>query len=101
MRSSSFSPAAGVRCGNVALQFTRVLTVIAAAVLAFDGAALAGLGIWTHRLVLVPVGVVFFVSAGLVLLYRRWYRRRLEEIAVARRALADEAREMQRHLREN
>jgi hypothetical protein len=80
----------------VSLQFTRVLTVIAAAVLAFDGAALAGLGIWTHRLVLVPVGIAFFVSAGLVLLCRRWYQRRLEEIAVARRALADEAREMQR-----
>ena len=81
-------------------QFTRALTVVAAAVLAFDGAALAGLGIWTHRLVLVPVGVVFFVSAGLVLLYWRWYRRRVEDIAVARRALADEAREMQRALRE-
>jgi uncharacterized membrane protein len=81
-------------------QFTRTLTVLAAAVLAFDGAALAGLGIWTHRLVLVPVGVVFFVSAGLVLLYWRWYRRRVEDIAVARRALADEAREMQRSLHE-
>lgn len=77
-------------------QFTPTLTVIAAAVLAFDGAALAGLGIWTHRLVLVPVGVVFLVSAGLVLIYRRWYHRRLEDIAMARRALADEAREMQR-----
>jgi uncharacterized membrane protein len=81
-------------------QFTRTLTVIAAAVLAFDGAALAGLGIWTHRLVLVPVGVVFFVSAGLVLLYWRWYRRRVENITVARRALAEEARELQRSLRE-
>jgi uncharacterized membrane protein len=77
-------------------QFARTLTVIAAAVLAFDGAALAGLGIWTHRLVLIPVGIVFFVSAGLVLLYWRWYRRRVEDIALARRALADEAREMQR-----
>jgi uncharacterized membrane protein len=80
----------------VSPQFTRTLTVIAAAVLAFDGAALAGLGIWTHRLVMVPVGVVFFVAAGLVLLYWRWYHRRLEDIAAARRALADEAREMQR-----
>lgn len=77
-------------------QFTRTLTVVAAAVLAFDGAALAGLGIWTHRLVLVPVGLVFFVAGGLVLFYWRWYHRRLEDIALARRALADEAREMQR-----
>jgi uncharacterized membrane protein len=81
-------------------QFTRTLTVVAAAVLAFDGAALAGLGVWTHRLVLLPVGLVFFLSAGLVLLYWRWYRRRVDDIAVARRALADEARELQRSLRE-
>jgi hypothetical protein len=44
--------------------------------------------------------VVFFISSGLVLLYWRWYRRRLEDIAAARRVLADEAREMQRLLRE-
>lgn len=81
-------------------QFARTLTVVAAAVLAFDGVALAGLGIWTDRLVLVPVGLVFFISAGLVFLYWRWYRRRLDDIVAARRALADEAREMQRSLRE-
>jgi uncharacterized membrane protein len=78
----------------------RTLTVIAAAVLAFDGAALVGLGVWADRVVLVPVGVVFLVSSGLVLLYWRWYRRRLADIAAARRALGDEGREMQRLLRE-
>ena len=78
---------------------TRALTVVAAAVLAFDGAALAGLGLWTDRLVLVLIGAVFFVSSGLVLLYWRWYRRRVADIAAARRALSDEAREMQRLLR--
>lgn len=76
----------------------RTLTFVAAAVLAFDGVALAVLGYLTGRPVLVPVGVAFFVSSGLVLLYRRWYRRRLEEIAAARRALSEEAREMQRLL---
>ena len=81
-------------------QFARTLTVVAAAVLGFDGAALVMLGIWSERLVLVPVGVVFFISAVVVLVYWRWYRRRLDDIAVARRALADEAREMQRSLRE-
>jgi uncharacterized membrane protein len=85
----------------VSPQLTRTLTVLAAAVLAFDGAALAGLGIWTDRLVLVPVGAVFFISAGVVLLYWRWYRRRLEDIAHTRRSLADDAREMRRVLREN
>jgi membrane protein implicated in regulation of membrane protease activity len=79
---------------------SRTLTIVAAAVLAFDGAALAGFGWWTGRVLLGLVGVVFFISSGLVLLYWRWYRRRLEDIATARRLLADEAREMQRLLRE-
>jgi membrane protein implicated in regulation of membrane protease activity len=69
-------------------------------VLAFDGAALAFAGWWSHRLMLVLVGAVFFVSSGLVLLYWRWYRRRMEDIAATRRALGDEAREMRRLLRE-
>jgi hypothetical protein len=77
---------------------TRALTIVAAAVLAFDGAALAGLGLWTGRLVLVLIGAVFFVSSGLVVLYWRWYRRRVAAIAAARRALGEEAREMQRLL---
>jgi hypothetical protein len=79
---------------------SRLLTIVAAAILAFDGAALALLGVWSDRLVLGLVGVVFFVSSGLVLLYWRWYRRRLADIASARRALGDEAREMQQLLRE-
>jgi Zn-dependent protease with chaperone function len=79
---------------------SRTLTIVAAAVLAFDGTALALLGFWSDRLVLSLVGVVFFVSSGLVLLYWRWYRRRLADIATARRALGDEAREMQRLLRD-
>jgi hypothetical protein len=79
---------------------SRTLTIIAAGVLAFDGAALAGLGWWSGRLMLTLLGVVFFVSSGLVLLYWRWYRRKLDDIVTARRALAEEAREMRRVLRE-
>jgi membrane protein implicated in regulation of membrane protease activity len=79
---------------------SRLHTIGAAGVLAFDGAALAVLGFWSERLVLALVGVVFFISSGLVLLYWRWYRRRLADIASARGALGDEAREMQRLLRE-
>lgn len=70
----------------------RTLTIIAIAVLAFDGAALAALGFMTGRLLLVPVGVVFFLSSGLIVLYWRWQRRRLEDISAARRALGEEAR---------
>jgi membrane protein implicated in regulation of membrane protease activity len=79
---------------------SRTLTIVAAAVLAFDGAALAVLGFWSGRVVLALVGIAFFVASGLVLFYWRWYRRRLEDIAEARRALGDDAREMQRLLRE-
>ncbi len=79
---------------------SRTLTLVAAAVLAFDGAALVGLGYMTGRGVLVPVGLVFFVSSGLILLYWRWYRRRLDDISAARRALSEEAGEMQRLLGE-
>jgi hypothetical protein len=76
----------------------RTLTIVAAAVLAFDGAALAGLGWWSGRLMLGLIGLVCFVSSGLVLLYWRWYQRRLDDIAAARRDLADEARELRRLL---
>jgi hypothetical protein len=80
--------------------FSRTLTVIAAGVLAFDGAALALVGWWSRRAVLGLIGAAFFISSGLVLFYWRWYRRRLDDIAQTRRALNDEAREMQRLLRE-
>lgn len=78
---------------------SRTLTIIAVAFLTFDGAALVGLGLMTGRMVLVPVGLVFFVSATLILLYWRWHRRRLDDISGARQALSEEAREMQRLLR--
>jgi hypothetical protein len=75
---------------------SNTLTLVAVAVLAFDGVALAALGYMSGRMMLVPVGLVFFLSSALLLLYRRWYRRRLEDIVAARRALSEEAREMQR-----
>lgn len=78
----------------------RTLTIIAIAVLAFDGAALAVLGFMTGRVMLVAIGVIFFLSSGLVVLYWRWHLRRLDDISAARRALAEEAREMQRLLGE-
>jgi hypothetical protein len=79
---------------------SRTLTIIAATVLGFDGAALMALGLWSGRVVLTLVGLVYFASAVLVLLSWRWYRRRLSDIASARRVLSQEAREMQRSLHE-
>ncbi len=80
---------------------SRTLTILAVGFLTFDGAALAALGVMTDRLFLVPVGLVFFLSAGLILLYWRWYRRKRQEIAHDRRGVRDEVREMQRALEQN
>jgi hypothetical protein len=79
---------------------SRTLTLLAAAVLAFDGVALMLLGWWGRRATLGVIGAGFFFSCGVVLWYWRWYRRRLEEIASARRELSQEARDMQRLLSE-
>jgi membrane protein implicated in regulation of membrane protease activity len=77
----------------------RGLTLLAAGFLAFDGAALIGLGIWSGRQALLVAGVVLFLSSGLVLLFWRRHLRRLEEIDEARRDLRDESQELRRLLR--
>ena len=77
----------------------RTLTLVAIGFLTFDGAALAGLGLISGRAMLVAMGLVFFVSAGLVLLYWRWHQRKLLDIASERAALGEDVREMQRLLR--
>ena len=78
----------------------RSLTLVAAGFLAFDGAALAGLGIWSGRDAFLVAGVVLFLSSGLVLLFWRRHLRTLDEIAEARRDLRDEAEELRRLLRD-
>ena len=77
----------------------RSLTLFAAGFLAFDGAAMAGLGIWSGRRGFLVTGVVLFLSSGLVLLFWRRHLRRLNEIDEARRDLRDEAEELRRLLR--
>jgi membrane protein implicated in regulation of membrane protease activity len=77
----------------------RSLTLIAAGFLAFDGAALLALGLWSGRQLLAVAGVVLVLSSGLVLLGWRRHLRRLDEIAEARRELRDEAEELRRILR--
>jgi type IV secretory pathway VirB2 component (pilin) len=80
---------------------SRLLTVVAAIVLGFDGAVLAGLGLWTHRPLVVVMGVVLFVAAVTVLAAWRAQARRLQEISAARRELRDEARALDDFLRRN
>lgn len=83
----------------VSSQAFRSLTLVAAGFLAFDGAALAGLGIWSGRGAFLVTGVVLFLSSGLVLLFWRRHLRRLDEIGEARRDLRDEAEKLRRLLR--
>jgi membrane protein implicated in regulation of membrane protease activity len=78
---------------------SRTLTLVAIGFLTFDGAALAVIGLMSGRGMLVAIGLVFFLSAGLVLLYWRWHRRRLLDIAAERGALSEDVREMQRLVR--
>jgi protein-S-isoprenylcysteine O-methyltransferase Ste14 len=78
---------------------SRTMTFVASAFLGFDGAALAGLGIWTGHPLVALIGAALFVSSGLVLLYWRWHRRQLEEIAAARRALREETESLRELLR--
>jgi len=77
----------------------RWLTIFAASFLAFDGAALTALGLWAGRTPLLVVGVLLFLSSGVVLLVWRRHLRRLDEIAEARRELRDEAEELRRLLK--
>jgi hypothetical protein len=69
----------------------RHLTIAAAAFLALDGAALVFAGIWSRELTLGLVGVTLVLSAGLVVVFWRWHREQLAELAAARRALREEA----------
>jgi membrane protein implicated in regulation of membrane protease activity len=77
----------------------RSLTLFAAGFLAFDGVALAGLGVWSGRGAFLVTGVVLVLSSGLVLLFWRRHLRRLDQIDEARRGLRNEAEELRRLLR--
>jgi hypothetical protein len=77
----------------------RTVTLLASAFLCFDGAALAGLGWWLHQPALTIIGCALCVSSGLVVLYWRWYRRQLDEIAAARRVLREETEALRALLR--
>jgi membrane protein implicated in regulation of membrane protease activity len=78
----------------LSLLASRTLTIVAAGFLGFDGATLLGLGIWAGRASLLVVGLVLFLSSGLVLLYWRRFRRQAEGIAADQRALRQEVKEL-------
>jgi hypothetical protein len=76
----------------------RGLALLAAGLLAFDGLVLAGIGVWARRWLLVAAGGVLVFASGLVLIAGGRQRRRLEEIAAARRELRDETESLRRLL---
>jgi Tfp pilus assembly protein PilO len=73
---------------------SRPLTLLAFGFLAIDAILLMLAGLWSDRVVLVILGVVFAVAAIGVLLYWRAHQRQLEEIAKARADLKAEAEAM-------
>jgi hypothetical protein len=74
----------------------RVLVLGAAALLLLDGVALLGLGIWGRRPGLALTGAALLAGAWVVLWSWQRQRRRLEEIATARRDLRADTEELRR-----
>ncbi len=87
--------------GDRAGTANRTLSLLAAAFLAFDGAALAAGGLWLRRPMLAVIGGALFLSSGLVLVYWRWHQRQLAEIVEARRAVAADARALRDLIQRN
>ncbi len=74
----------------------RMLVLGAAALLVLDGAALLGLGIWGRRPGLALAGGTLLAGAGVVRWSWQRQRRRLEEIAAARRDLRADTEALRR-----
>jgi hypothetical protein len=79
----------------------RTITLLAAGLLALDAVLLALAGLWSARPGLVAWGAVLGAGAIGVLVLRRRYVKRLEELADARRALRGELGDLARTLRDH
>jgi hypothetical protein len=77
----------------------RLLVLVAVALLAVEGVALLGLGLWTTRPGLALGGGALLAGARLVWWSWQRQRRRLEEIAAVRRELRADAEELRRATR--
>jgi fatty acid desaturase len=78
---------------------SRPITFLAFGFLAIDAILLVLAGLWSDRLVLVVLGVVFALAAVGVLFYWRAHKRRLEEITRARADLKAEAEALRELIR--
>jgi hypothetical protein len=74
----------------------RVLVLVATALLLLDGVALLGLGLWGGRPGLALAGGALLGSTAVVLWSWRRQRRRLDEIAEARRELRADTEALRR-----
>lgn len=77
---------------------TRTLVLLAAAVLAFDGAAVVALGVLTHRPIFMAVGLVLVVAAVATLLSWGRHRARLDEIRRDREELREQRHSLDRFI---
>ena len=77
---------------------TRTLVLLAAAVLAFDGAAVIALGVLSHRPLFVAVGLVLAIAAIATLLSWGRHRARLDEIRRESQDLRDERQSLDRFI---
>lgn len=69
----------------------RIMTIVAVGFLELDGVLLGVAGLWRGEWGLLVAGAVLAVAGGLVLLYWCRHRKRLDEIAAARREVRGEA----------
>jgi prepilin signal peptidase PulO-like enzyme (type II secretory pathway) len=79
----------------------RTITVLAAGLLALDAVLLGLAGLWSARLGLLVWGALFGAGAIGVLVLRRRYVKRLEELDDARRALRGELGDLAKTLRDH
>jgi membrane protein implicated in regulation of membrane protease activity len=77
----------------------RALTTLAAGLLVLDAVLLVLAGLWSARPWLIAWGVLFGAGAIAVLVLRRRYVKRLEELADARNALRGELGDLAKTLR--
>ena len=70
----------------------RGLVLAAAAILAFDGVAVIGVGLLSHRPLFTTIGGVLAVAAVVTLASWRWHQSRLDQIRRDKQGLRDELR---------
>ena len=89
------------RVSSRSLVANRTLTIAAAGLLAFDGAALLFASVWLGRVLPGVIGGCLILSSGLVFVYWTHHRRQLVDIAGSRRAVRDQARAFRNMIQRN